>query len=46
MSVLVQGKSGVLAIVAADIDPNAVRAGIVKDPREWRWCRYAEALKG
>ena len=23
-----------------------MRAGIVKDPREWRWCGYAEALKG
>ncbi|MEZ5329174.1 MAG: transposase, partial [Verrucomicrobiales bacterium] len=45
-SVLVQGESGVLATVAAYIDLNAVRAGIVKDPREWRWCGYAEALKG
>lgn len=33
-------------MVAAYIDLNAVRAGIVKDPREWRWCGYAEALKG
>ena len=45
-SVLVQGVPGVLATVAAYIDLNAVRAGIVKDPREWRWCGYAEALKG
>ena len=45
-SVLVQGESGVLATVAAYIDLNAVRAGIVKDPREWRWCGYTEALKG
>ena len=45
-SVLVQGESGVLATVAAYIDLNAVRAGIVKDPRDWRWCGYAEALKG
>ncbi|MEZ5323816.1 MAG: transposase [Verrucomicrobiales bacterium] len=44
-SVLVQGEPGVLATVAAYIDLNAVRAGIVKDPREWRWCGYAEALK-
>ena len=42
-SVLVQGESGVLATVAAYIDLNAVRAGIVKDPRDWRWCGYAEA---
>ena len=41
-----QGEPGVLATVAAYIDLNAVRAGIVKDPREWRWCGYAEALKG
>ncbi|MCB1096158.1 MAG: hypothetical protein KDN22_11335 [Verrucomicrobiae bacterium] len=45
-SVLVQGEPGVLATVAAYIDLNAVRAGIVTDPREWRWCGYAEALKG
>ena len=43
-SVLVQGEPGVLATVAAYIDLNAVRAGIVKDPREWRWCGYAEAV--
>ncbi|MEZ5328728.1 MAG: transposase [Verrucomicrobiales bacterium] len=42
-SVLVQGKQGVLATVAAYIDLNAVRAGIVQDPRQWRWCGYAEA---
>ena len=36
-SVLVQGEPGLLAMVAAYIDLNAVRAGIVKDPREWRW---------
>ncbi|MGK0188400.1 MAG: hypothetical protein ACI9R3_004196 [Verrucomicrobiales bacterium] len=45
-SVLVQGDPGVLATVAAYIDLNSVRAGVVKDPREWRWCGYAEALKG
>ena len=43
-SVLVQGEAGVLATVAAYIDLNAVRAGIVKDPRDWRWCGYAEAV--
>lgn len=42
-SVLVQGSPGVLATVAAYIDLNAVRAGIVKEPKEWRWCGYAEA---
>ena len=42
-SVLVQGESGILATVAAYIDLNSVRAGIAKDPRDWRWCGYAEA---
>ena len=42
-SVLVQGTTGVLATVAAYIDLNAVRAGIVKEPKDWRWCGYAEA---
>ena len=40
---LVQGSPGILATVAAYIDLNAVRAGIVKEPKEWRWCGYAEA---
>ena len=42
-SVLVQGTPGVLATVAAYIDLNAVRAGIVNEPKDWRWCGYAEA---
>jgi len=32
-SVLVQGEPGLLAMVAAYIDLTAVRAGLVKDPR-------------
>ena len=42
-SVLVEGTPGVLATVAAYIDLNAVRAGMVKEPKDWRWCGYAEA---
>jgi REP element-mobilizing transposase RayT len=42
-SVLIQGEPGLLEMVAAYIDLNAVRAGIVKEPKEWRWCGYAEA---
>jgi REP element-mobilizing transposase RayT len=42
-SVLLEGEAGLLAMVAAYIDLNAVRAGLVKDPRDWRWCGYAEA---
>jgi hypothetical protein len=29
--------------VAAYIDLNPVRAGIVKDPKDYRWCGYGEA---
>ena len=32
--------------VAAYADLNAVRAGIVKDPKDYRWCGYAEAVAG
>jgi REP element-mobilizing transposase RayT len=32
--------------VAAYIDLNAVRAGLVKDPKDYRYCGYAEALAG
>ncbi len=45
-SVLVEGKGLPLALVAAYIDLNAVRAGIVKDPADYRWCGYAEAAAG
>ena len=40
---LVQGTPGVLATEAAYIDLNAVRAEFVTEPKEWRWCGYAEA---
>jgi putative transposase len=33
-------------ITAAYIDLNPVRAGIVSDPKDYRWCGYAEALAG
>jgi putative transposase len=32
--------------VAAYIDLNAVRAGIEKDPKDYRYCGYAEAVAG
>jgi exodeoxyribonuclease V beta subunit len=32
--------------MAAYIDLNPVRAGLVKDPKDYRWCGYAEALSG
>jgi hypothetical protein len=32
--------------VAAYIDLNSVRAGLVDDPLDYRWCGYAEAAAG
>ncbi|MDB6173991.1 MAG: hypothetical protein JWL59_3302 [Chthoniobacteraceae bacterium] len=45
-SVLVEGAGPALAAVATYIDLNPVRAGIVKDPADYRWCGYAEAMAG
>ena len=33
-------------VMAAYIDLNAMRAGIVKDPKDYRWCSYGEAVAG
>jgi len=35
-----------LRTMAAYIDLNPVRAGIVEDPKDYRWCGYAEAVAG
>jgi len=35
-----------LRTMAAYIDLNPVRAGIVEDPKDYRWCGYAEAVGG
>ena len=35
-----------LRTMSAYIDLNAVRAGIVEDPKDYRWCGYAEAVAG
>jgi len=43
-SVLIEGPGPALATVAAYIDLNPVRAGLVDDPKEYRWCGYAEAV--
>lgn len=45
-SVLVEGAGEALAAMAAYIDLNPVRAGMVADPKDYRWCGYAEALAG
>ena len=45
-SVLVEGQGNPLQTMAAYIDLNPVRAGIVKDPKDYRFCGYAEAVAG
>jgi putative transposase len=45
-SVLLEGKQSVLETVAAYIDLNPVRAGLVADPLDYRFCGYAEAVAG
>ena len=45
-SVLVEAKSGVMRTMAAYIDLNSVRAGLVNDPKDYRFCGYAEAVAG
>ena len=45
-SVLVDGAGDALATMAAYIDLNPVRAGLVKDPKDYRWSGYGEAMAG
>ena len=45
-SVLVEGSREALLTVAAYIDLNAVRAGLVSDPAEYRYCGYGESVGG
>ena len=45
-SVLVEGRGNVLATIAAYIDLNALRAGLVTDPKDYRFCGYGEAVAG
>ncbi|MBC2602114.1 transposase [Puniceicoccus vermicola] len=45
-SVLVEGDRWALRTVAAYIDLNAVRAGLVEDPKDYRFCGYGEAMGG
>ena len=45
-SVLVEATSGVMRTMAAYIDLNPVRAGSVNDPKDYRFCGYAEAVAG
>jgi putative transposase len=45
-SVLVEDQPGVVQTVAAYVDLNPVRAGLVKDPKDYRWCGYGDAVAG
>jgi putative transposase len=45
-SVLIEQDKWVLRTVAAYIDLNPVRAGLVEDPKDYRFCGYAEAVAG
>jgi len=45
-SVLVEGQGNPLQTMAAYIDLNPVRAGLVEDPKDYRFCGYAEAVVG
>ncbi len=45
-SVIVEGRGEPLQTMATYIDLNPVRAGLVEDPKDYRWCGYAEAVSG
>ena len=45
-SVVVEDQPGSLEAVAAYIDLNPVRAGLVEDPKDYRFCGYAAAVAG
>ena len=45
-SVLLENDETVLLTMAAYIDLNPVRAGLVADPKDYRWSGYGEAVAG
>ena len=45
-SVLVEGTGLALGVMAAYVDLNPVRAGLVDDPKDYRWCGYGDAMSG
>jgi hypothetical protein len=45
-SVIVEEEERALRTMAAYIDLNPVRAGLVPDPADYRWSGYAEAMAG
>ena len=45
-SVLVESQDRILQILGVYIDLNSVRAGLISDPKDYRFCGYAEAVAG
>jgi putative transposase len=45
-SVVVEGTGQALGAMAAYIDLNPVRAGMVQDPKDYRWSGYGSAMAG
>ena len=45
-SVLIEDSDYALSTITAYIDLNAVRAGMVDDPKDYRFCGYGEAVAG
>jgi hypothetical protein len=45
-SLLVEGSAQALSAVAAYIDLNPVRAGLVEEPEQYRWSSYGAAVAG
>jgi REP element-mobilizing transposase RayT len=45
-SILIEGKADAIATMSAYIDLNAVRAGMVNDPKDYRFSGYGEAISG
>ena len=45
-SVLIEPKNHAIETVALYIDLNCVRAGLATDPKDYRFCGYAEAVGG
>lgn len=45
-SLLVEDQPSALQAVAAYVDLNPVRAGLVTDPKDYRWSGYGEAVAG
>lgn len=45
-SIVIEGEGNILLRVAAYIELNPLRARIVNDPKDYRWCSYTESLAG